>query len=220
MKRYRWLCACLAVLLLCTGCQSNGGEAPQQSRSSEEPTGEPPAPDRLQFAADGRSDYVLVYDSGEPNARSLATDVSELLYQSTGALIQTVDVGTKPAEYQKEIVIGNARMDVAETFGLSDSDFLVGTYEDDLILYATDEEMYRYLAYYLKQELLAALPDRSFSLPRATRLAYADGSCGARYLTLFNGGSTDLGIRDGALQSLRRQSPAQKRRFSDHARRA
>ena len=181
----------LCLVVGCVGCGDSGDDI-KETETSDSVVEED---NTLTVASDGYSDYVIVYDGDQDAAKTLAHEIVTLVYSVSGALIKLQDVSEMNTLNEHEIIVGDARECVADVVSqAATEDFAVVAVEDDIVLWASDSNMYTRLLRYLKNYLIVANPDRTIALEKDMSLFYGRGDIDMSFLTLFEGKKTDYVI--------------------------
>ena len=114
------LCICmLAGVCGCANQKGNVGDSTDDTSSgmNQEP---------LTLVSQNRSEYVVIYDGEDDDAKTFVGELVSMIYSATGVLIQTVDIDVSSKTYENEIIVGNARDTVADVVSsAADEDFIV-----------------------------------------------------------------------------------------------
>ncbi len=138
----------LVLILLLTSC------APA-AKSNADNT--PPATP-LTLLENGQSDYTVVYDDSDPTLSKLFNEFIDTLDKKLRITLPRVAASEAQEDYGHEILLGNARPCVEKKVeALQQSDFITCISEDDWVLYATSQSMYRYLFQVVSDRILAKL---------------------------------------------------------------
>lgn len=208
MKRFLLAVLSLCILAGCAGCAGSGGDPPEQTGTNQTDfaasattaeTGSPqPADSMLEIVRNGLSDYVIVYDGSDANAKSLALDVCGLVYSATGALLKTQNLSESGRSNEREIIVGAARESVSGAVigRAASNDFAVAVAGNSLVLWASDRNMYGYLKSYLTHILIPVSSGTDFALSKTTAIYYsaAKAELGMDFITLVDGGKSDYVI--------------------------
>ena len=162
MKRIAAFILVLATLLLasCGNTDNTVGEE-SGSLSSDASAIEP---SDIVIAENGESEYVIVCNYKNSIEKSFADDLWEMIFSSYGVSLTTRSAS---GYYDKEIIIGDAGRSatgIVKAQLSQTDDFGIFAVDDDIVLYATDEEGYA--------ELLLALRDFVFADADTQRLIY------------------------------------------------
>ncbi len=155
----------------------------------------------LTIISEGASEYVIVYERGNVAQSVYSESLSEHIKEKYGVEIPYYQFGDTPSRRTKRIIIGNA--DLNAKFAQSDIkkavDFTVDVLDDDLILYASTEYMYKYMLEIVKSEILTG--GEGLSFPASWQYIFSRDSeykdlNYAQYYKLKNGNFTKDTILD------------------------
>ena len=191
MKKLMSVILCICMLAGVCGCANQKGNVGDSTDDTSSGMNQEP----LTLVSQNRSEYVVIYDGEDDDAKTFVGELVSMIYSATGVLIQTVDIDVSSKTYENEIIVGNARDTVADVVSsAADEDFIVAVSGNDLVLWASDAAMYTCMTYYLKNDLLAVNSENAIVLDRQLSVTYSQGDVDFSFLTLFLNGRTDYVI--------------------------
>ena len=110
----------------------------------------------ITIVSDKKSEYIIVYERRNDVQKSYAEDLAKHISSKYGVTIPCYQFGDSPETATKRIVIGDAHENVSTIKGRINSagDFIVDVVDDDLIIYASTEYMYKYMFDVIKREII------------------------------------------------------------------
>ncbi|MBQ8753017.1 MAG: prolyl oligopeptidase family serine peptidase [Clostridia bacterium] len=179
----------------------------------------------LELFKEGKSFYTLVYDDSDPVITEQVLELQSRLKDRYEVQIECVAASKAKTDYGREIVVGNVRPSVAVVANkLKDSnDFGVFVQEDDLVLYATNSYLYRYLFQMAQVKYFSNISAGSLQVSSDDPLIYHDSNVKdlsyVEYLKKIGGVSLDTILKifearthtgaDGTVLSYRVYVPAE-----------
>ncbi len=139
-KIFSGMLALLFVVVALVSCNNDGiFEASSQNTSSSS-DGKTDISELL-ILNDGKSEYSLVVDFNDNEAKRAAQAISEILYSVSGIVFKVQDCTSVISD--KEIIVGDCRDTVNEfKKEIEEDDFIIAVSGYDLIFYATGRAMY------------------------------------------------------------------------------
>ena len=184
-----WL-GMLASLML-VSLASCGGEKPANTTAAQTTAPEEVINVPIELAKDSVSEYTIVYDDQDKNAASFSKTL-ETVFSKKGVTVPVVKASEAQADYDKEIIIGNARACVAKvTEGMKSADFAACIYGNDWVLTATDAVNYKYLGEILNKHVFKAMANGALTLDPSQNFVYSTSS----YATMTYASYMDRQVR-------------------------
>lgn len=169
-----WL-GMLASLML-VSLVSCGGEKPANTTVAQTTVPEEVINVPVELMKDSASEYTIVYDDKDSNASAFVKTL-EKAFTKKGVTIPVVKASEAEADYDKEIIVGNARECVANvTASMKPGDFAACVYGNDWVLTATDKVNYSYLAEILDKNVFKNVADGSLVVDPAQNFIYSMSS--------------------------------------------
>lgn len=173
-------------LILSVSCES-GGSAVDMSKT-ESDTQSIPTAVYSDIIKDGKTDYVIVYNSKDKVSRALAYDIGDQLRRIFGV---SPMIRSDSEEYEYEIIVGktsHSQSVAASTRMNGKDDFLIQNYEKSLILYAETMKAATQLEIVLRDLYFAVEDTSNLSLPVGN--VYIESEQGSH--SVANGAYVDL----------------------------
>ncbi len=194
MRIKKILCVLLCMCFVIGGvsCNNGGGNTSNTSENTVETTENIVSDTHITIAAGGRSDYVVVYDGSDANAKILANELVTKIYSASGVFLKTQDVKTLSKVNEYEIIVGSARECVsALTVSAAAEDFAVAVVDNDLILWASDAKMYERLTDYVGYELFSVNNNNTVSFEKTMFVMFSKGGVNMSFINMFSEKSSD-----------------------------
>ncbi len=182
MKKILFVCLLLtAVVALITACgegdtttaPAKGSTATTTAQTTAAVTTAAPVY-TANVAVNGKSDYTIVYDGSNDLIKTSARNYASKLIQKFGITLKIKDIADVPSPLDKEIIIGDVGdkrpgMNAVKAACREGGDFAVTVFEDDVYLYATDNQCYAFLFAVLlaEKELVPNNKSLTFSSDKA-----------------------------------------------------
>lgn len=181
----------LVFIVMCfSGCNKESNDTDE---STTVPGTDVCFEDMILISKNGKSDYIIVADFQDEIAKRYAQDVLDLLYTTTGTIFKLEN--SNSSENEHEIIIGNARDQTKELKSrLSEDDFAISVVEDDLVLYATGEAMYKIMLDTFREMLMKQKGNGEIKIEKSTELFYSRDIYDGNTITLVENKSTDFVI--------------------------
>ena len=168
LLKFLMLALTLAALFLLIAC----GDTPEVTTNADTTTTEAVITTEAEKTANvfvnGETDYVLVYDDSVDSMESLVKSYVNKLKSQFGLTLTYKPISKVTTPYEHEIIVGDLgdkRPSVnAVKANCKTSDFAVSVQNGDVVLYATNEQNYRYL--------FAALIEEAGLIPTDKNLTY------------------------------------------------
>jgi len=186
MKRCFWLYVILAVVLTVFSACGSGEMPPADdvtdaAGTTAAPQTEetvPPEPEKPFYTAElfsgGSSEYTVVYDKNDPDAKDLANTLIMKSYSEYKVKLTKKDVSELETPAEKEIVIGNIREGakaVADTLE-GEYDFALKIEENAVYLCAANSVSYQFLGEYFVREVLSGTEEGNLVIDSDDDMSY------------------------------------------------
>jgi len=138
------LCLTLTVIFVLATC--SGTETTAEATTAATTT---EADKSLTIAANGASDYVIVYDDTSEVITDAVSSYITRMKSSFGITLTGQPISAVTTPFEKEIIVGDVGDKRSAVNTVKEkckaSDFAISIQGDDLVLYATDDQNYSYL---------------------------------------------------------------------------
>lgn len=145
-------------------------EAEEEPEPEEELGPEPTDSDLTIVDADGKSEYVIVYERRNERLKEYANSLKDHIKSKYGVTLPVYEYGAVPSTSDKRIVIGNADANAGfakAKIGKS-NDFIIDVCDNDLILYPANEYLYGYLIDVAKADIFNGEVNKPFVISADT----------------------------------------------------
>ena len=157
--------------------------------------------DSVDIFTNGKSDFTIVYDDSNVELTRCMIALVQRLNIDHRSNIKAVRASSAEADYGREIIVGAAR-EAGRVLGesLGDDDFAIQFAGNDIVLAASDPELYIYVLKVFETEVLAKVKDRNLSIDSSFSFRYSESSLNGKtyeqYLADLMRSGTDIYARE------------------------
>ncbi len=150
MKKSRLLCAFLLILLILSSCKPTAPQPTDETTAPSEEITTPPASTDLDIIKNGKSEYAILVDMTNANAKTFAALVQDKIFRKSGVMLALRNAQNH-TDYQKRIWVGDCAASATDPVKekTADRSYSVSVSGNDLVLYADDWQGYAGMEPYL-----------------------------------------------------------------------
>ncbi|MBQ8720193.1 MAG: prolyl oligopeptidase family serine peptidase [Clostridia bacterium] len=176
---------------------NGSGEENEEGKEGDEEPPSPPVNEILELINGEKTDYTIVYDIRDDSAYNFSKRLADYIEDTFGVNIAMKSVSRDTGVTEKEIIVGGVRSQASFVIDelREKNDFAVSVCGDDLVIYATSNNLYSYVFELVKTQILTNMMDGVLTVAPSDSIIYSKSEMSdmnhAEYLKSTNGTITE-----------------------------